>query len=211
MRVEKYCARWVSAVITLNGTMLAQYARVFGSAKTHPRIYNGVDLEASQATDPQRIRQEFGMEPGTFAVGTFARLVDGKGILSSLLYCRPRQQEDPHTRFFVVGGDSVRIRPLKGQDGKELADQTGLGSPTRLHGRRNDRIDIMAAMDLVLRFPPPFLGNESGAPGGNGCRQASHRDQHSGYEFCVDDGRTGFMVEPGDIQGSYRESSDPCS
>src|SRR5438552_2253153 len=199
MKVEKYCARWVSAVITLNSTMLAHYARVFGSAKTY-LIYNGVDLEAFQTPDPQRIRQEFAMEPSTFAVGTFARMVAGKGIPEFVATADRVSKADPRTRFFVVGGDSAKDRAFEAKM-REFADQAGLGSRLVFTGWRDDRIDVMAAMDLVLQISTTFPEGMSLAPlEAMAMSKPVIVTRIPGYEFCVDDGRTGFMVEPGDIQ-----------
>ena len=59
--------------------MFEHYLPVFGDERVYI-IYNGVDLDAFQNPDPARIRREFGIGPDTFAIGTFARLVEGKGI-----------------------------------------------------------------------------------------------------------------------------------
>jgi len=199
LKVEKRCAPWISAVITLNSTMRAHYASAFGSQKTH-LIHNGVDLDAFQAPDPERIRREFRIEPHDFAVGTFARVVDGKGIPEFLAAADRVSKAEPHARFFVVGGDSAKDRAFEIKM-RERADRMGLGSQVVFMGWRSDRNDVMAAMDLILQISTTFPEGMSLAPlEAMALGKPVIVTNIPGYEFCVDDGRTGFVIEPGDIQ-----------
>ena len=198
-KVERYFIRWVSAVITLNRFMLDHYVRVVGDNRRVHLICNGVDLDAFQNPNPQRIRQEFGIQPGTFAVGTFARLVDGKGIPEFIATAGRVSRAAADSQFFVVGSDSAEDGAFEARM-RELARNMGLDGRLLFTGWRDDRIDAMAAMDLVLQISTTFPEGMSLAPlEAMALGKPVIVTDIPGYEFCVDDGTTGFMVAPGDI------------
>lgn len=198
-KMEKYLVDWVSAVITLNRASLDQYAAVFGREKVRI-IFNGVDLDTFEKPNPQKIQQEFDIEPGTFAVATFARLVEGKGVPEFIATAARVRREYGHSRFFVVGHDPTKGQAFEARM-RQLSGELGLGGQLVFTGWRNDCIDIMAAMDLVLQISTTFPEGMSLAPlEAMALGKPVIVTKIPGYEFCVDDGKTGFVVEPGDIQ-----------
>lgn len=196
--IEKQVAGWVAAIITLNSAVRNDYARAFGCEKVH-LICNGVDLNALQSPNVENIRQEFEIHPGTFAVGTFARLVEGKGITEFITAAARVSTEHRQCRFFIVGDDPTEGGVFEARVRKLAADM-GLDGRLVFTGWRNDRIDIMAAMDLVLQISTTFPEGMSLAPlEAMALGKPVIVTDIPGYEFCVDDGRTGFIVKPGDI------------
>ena len=197
-RIEKYFAHWLAAVITLNSAVFDDYALLLGEEKVH-LICNGVDLDAFQEPNPQKIRQEFNLQPKTFAVGTFARLVDGKGIPEFIATAGRVIREHGNSRFFVVGHGTTKDRAFE-VSMRKLAGEVGLGSQLVFTGWRNDRIDILAAMDLVVQISTTFPEGMSLAPlEAMALGKPVIVTTIPGYEFAVDDGTTGFTVAPGDI------------
>jgi len=197
-RVERQFVDWVSVVITLNRASVAEYVPVFGADKVR-LIPNGVDLDAFRAPDAQRIRHELGIEPGAFAVGTFARLVDGKGIPEFVTTAARVSRKFGPCQFFIIGNDPTAARTLEARM-RKLADGFGLGRQLVFTGWRNDRIDIMAAMDLVLQISTTFPEGMSLSPlEAMALGKPVIVTNIPGYEFSVDDGETGFVVAPADI------------
>lgn len=196
-KVEKHCARWMSAIITLNRTVHADYAGLVGTEKLH-LIHNGVDLDALQHPERSRLREELQLGPESFAVGTFARLVEGKGIPEFISAAARVATTCSHVRFFVVGDDPSADKVLESDLRRRAAD-VGLGSRLLFTGWRNDRIDVMAAMDLVVQVSSTFPEGMSLAPlEAMALSKPVIVTAIPGYEFCVEDGTTGFVIPPGD-------------
>jgi L-malate glycosyltransferase len=198
-KAEQYAAGWVSAVITLNSAVYKEYARAFARERLH-LICNGVDLDALREPQPERIRREFGLEPQTFAVGTFARLMEGKGIGEFVATAGRVCKEHGDSRFFVVGDDATKGGTFE-TSLMRLAQEMRLGHRLVFTGWRDDRIDLMAAMDLVLQISTTFPEGMSLAPlEAMALGKPVIVTEIPGYEFSVDDGQTGFVVPPGDVQ-----------
>jgi glycosyltransferase involved in cell wall biosynthesis len=179
--------------------MFDRYVPAFGEKNVHI-IYNGVDLDAFQNPCPDRIRREFGVEPGEFAVGTFARLVEGKGIPEFIAAASRVTRRRGQYRFFIVGDDASEDRAFE-RAMRRLAEDAGLGDRLVFTGWRNDRIDVMAAMDLVLQISTTFPEGMSLAPlEAMALGKPVIVTDIPGYEFSVDDGKTGFVVSPGDVE-----------
>lgn len=199
LRIERYVANWVSAIITLNHVVFSDYVSAFGKEKVH-LICNGVDLDAFQKPNPQKIREEFNIQPGTFAVGTFARLVEGKGIPEFIAAAAQVSREHGRSRFFIIGHDPAKDRAFETRM-RKLAGESCLDGRLVFTGWRTDRVDILAAMDVVLQISTTYPEGMSLVPlEAMALGKPVIVTKIPGYEFCVDEGRTGFMVEPGDIQ-----------
>lgn len=198
-KVDKRFATWVSAVITLNSSMFQHCVPVFGNDKVH-LIFNGVDLDAFQDPRPEKIRQEFGIRPNTFLVGTFARLVEGKGIPEFVAAAARVNRLHRDSRFFIIGHEPMANKGFE-VSMRKLAAELGLSDQLVFAGWRNDRIDMMAAMDVVLQISTTFPEGMSLAPlEAMALGRPVIVTSIPGYEFCVDGGRTGFVVAPGDVE-----------
>lgn len=197
-KVERFCGRWMSAIIALNRTVESDYAGALGRERIH-LIQNGVDLEALDRADPRRVRDELGLGPRSFAIGTFARLVEGKGIPELLAAAAPVAARCPDARFFVVGDDPAPGKPFEARLRRQAA-ALGLGDRVTFTGWRNDRSDVMAAMDLVVQVSTTFPEGMSLAPlEAMALAKPVIVTDIPGYQFSVDDGQTGFVVHAGDI------------
>jgi glycosyltransferase involved in cell wall biosynthesis len=197
-KVERYCSRWVSAVITLNRSMLRHYTAVMGAQKTH-LILNGVDLDHLRVAKREKVRREFGMDPETFAVGRFARLVEGKGIPGFVHIASRVAAEHIRSRFFIIGNDSTQDRRFEARL-RRLASELAVDGRLVFTGWRSDHLDLMAAMDVVLQISTTFPEGMSLAPlEAMALAKPVIVTQIPGYELSVDDGRSGFVVAPGAI------------
>jgi len=192
-KIEKYIAPFIAAIITLNHRVFEEYALMCGREKVR-LIRNGVDLDAFENPDPERIRREFDIAPGAFAVGTFVRLVDGKGVAEFITTASRVSREHGDARFFVIGHDPSKNGHFEASM-RKLAGEAGLGDRLTFTGWRNDRIDIMAAMDVVLQISTTFPEGMSLAPlEAMALGKPVIVTNIPGYEFCVDDEKTGFVV-----------------
>jgi glycosyltransferase involved in cell wall biosynthesis len=132
---------------------------VRGARKVAPErvrvVYLGAPLEEfSRQRRPAEIaltRQELGLAPDDFAVGTVTRLHDSKGNEFLVDAARDVVAARPQARFVLVGEG-----PLEGAL-KARAHALGLGDRFRFHGFHRDTAAVLAAFDLSV-FPSLWEG-----------------------------------------------------
>jgi len=118
-------------------------------------VYLGVPLEEfSRARTPEEIaaaRQELGLTPDDFAIGTITRLHDSKG--NDYLVSAARQVIDarPRAKFYLVGEGPLRPA-LEAQ-----AQSLGLGDRFVFWGFAKDVPAVLSAFDLSV-FPSLWEG-----------------------------------------------------
>ena len=197
LRIERVFRRWLSHAIVLNRMMLDAYSEVFGSERTS-LIYNGVDIDLFGDRDPLKVRSEFGVGTHEFCVGTFARIVEGKGIPEFLEAAAKSRQSGSHLRFFVVG--EMDQDPEFSEQMRDLAVTLGLRSQVTFTGWRNDVQDVMSAMDLILQVSTSYPEGMSLAPiEAMALSKAVVVTDNPGYEDIVEHGRSGYVVGCGDV------------
>jgi glycosyltransferase involved in cell wall biosynthesis len=118
-------------------------------------VYLGVPLEEfsrpRSAAERESARQELGISPDEFAVGTVTRLHDSKGNSYLVDAARLVLDARPQTRFLVVGEGPLR-EPLEAQ-----ARALGLGDRFVFHGFAKDVARVVSAFDLSV-FPSLWEG-----------------------------------------------------
>jgi glycosyltransferase involved in cell wall biosynthesis len=118
-------------------------------------VYLGAPLEEfSRTRTPEevaRTRQELGLSPDDFAVGTVTRLHDSKGNQFLVAAARDVLAARPQARFILVGEGPLR-EPLEAQ-----AQALGLGDRFRFHGFHRDTAAVLSAFDLSV-FPSLWEG-----------------------------------------------------
>jgi glycosyltransferase involved in cell wall biosynthesis len=118
-------------------------------------VYLGVPLEEfSRSRTREEIeaaRQELGVAPGAFVVGTVTRLHDSKGNSFLVDAARLVLNERPSVRFFVVGEGPLR------QELEAQARRLDLGDRFVFHGFARDVARVVSAFDLSV-FPSLWEG-----------------------------------------------------
>ncbi|MFQ5896201.1 MAG: glycosyltransferase family 4 protein [Nitrospinota bacterium] len=108
-------------------------------------IPTGVDLEGfGDGLSGEPFRREWGLGPGTLAVGIVANLRGSKGhshfVEAAALLSRKRKD----VRFFIVG-DGPRREPIRAH-----IERAGMGELIRMTGYREDIPQVMAGLDLLV-------------------------------------------------------------
>jgi glycosyltransferase involved in cell wall biosynthesis len=118
-------------------------------------VYLGAPLEefsqARTAGDIAATRQELGLSPDDFAVGTVTRLHDSKGNEFLIAAAREVIAARPQARFVLVG-EGPLLDDLQAQ-----AHALGLGDRFRFHGFHRDTAAVLSAFDLSV-FPSLWEG-----------------------------------------------------
>lgn len=157
-----------------------------GVPEQYATVYSGIDVDAIGAADPASDLP--GDRPRIVFVG---RLVEGKG-LRVLLDAVERLEHRPFSVAIVGDG------PLADEIDAEI-DERGLSDDVFLLGYRDDVPSVLAASDLLVlpsfREGTPRVVSEAMAAG-----LPVVATDVAGVPEQVDDGETGFLVSPGDVE-----------
>lgn len=205
-RIERVCGKRVDGFITLNSAMYNLYRGVFGEGKVF-MILNGVDLDEFKGLDQHRLRSEFKIPEGSVIVGTIARLIPGKGLPEFLKAAAQVARVRKDVLFFIVGDDPLKNHLFE-QELRLLALKEDLNGRVVFTGWRNDVLDVMAGLDLVVQcstFPEgmsltPIEAAALGKP--------VITSDVPGYSDSVEDGVTGFIVPAGNTEMLSRRILD---
>jgi glycosyltransferase involved in cell wall biosynthesis len=198
MKIERLLHRWMSKIIVLNQEMFDVYADAFGADKVS-LIDNGVDLDEFDNSDPQKIRDEFSIDGKTFCVGTFARLVEGKGVPEFLQAAARACEKHNNMMFFVVGGGTTPNSEFE-LSLHALVKHLGIGDRVIFAGWRDDVQDCMSAMDLIVQISTTFPEGMSLAPiEAMALSKPVIVTDIAGYANIVIHGKSGLIVPVGDV------------
>jgi len=162
-------------------------------------LHNGVEVARIPGARREEIRREWGIPPGAPLAGMVGRLVGWKGPEVFLAAAAEVSRILPEARFLLVG-DAVFGERGYLDDLRETALRMGLGDRAVFTGFREDALEIMSSLDLLVHaslLPDPLptvlleamsLGLPVVAADGGGVREI------------VEEGMTGLVVPPGDVQ-----------
>jgi len=118
-------------------------------------VYLGVPLEEfsrpRSAEEIRAAREELGIAPGDFAVGTVTRLHQSKGNAYLVDAAKLVLEERPHARFFIVGEGPLR------EGLEQQARALNLGDRFVFAGFARDVARVISAFDLSV-FPSLWEG-----------------------------------------------------
>jgi glycosyltransferase involved in cell wall biosynthesis len=162
-------------------------------------IHTAVDLHYfSPRPKNGQLRNEFGLPPDCPVIGSVARLSDRKGMPFLLDALKPLADQGKQFSCLIVGGggssSEEKIALLKGQ-----AASLGLTSRIVLTGLRDDIPEILSLIDIfVLPSLDEGLGRSLVEAMAAGKPVVASRV--GGIPEAVEDGKTGFLVPPGDAR-----------
>ena len=157
-----------------------------------------MDIEAFENVDKGKLRQEYQVPQDNFAVGTVARLVTGKGIPEYIKAAAEVIKDNKKATFFVIGDDPLLNRSFE-NDLKKMCSMHGLNSHVIFTGWRNDVIDLIAGLDLVVQFSTFPEGMSLTPIEAMALSKPVITSNVPGYTDTVEHGVTGFIVPSGDI------------
>jgi glycosyltransferase involved in cell wall biosynthesis len=195
---ERRAARATDHFTVVADAMRDQYlAAGIGRPDQYSKIFSGFRLEPYLAAvnDPAR-RAKYGLGPGDFVVGKIARLFEMKGHDDLFAAAPELVRRCPHIKFLLVGDGPWRERFTGMARAAGLADHfvfTGLVPPAEVPSL----VGIMDALvHLSLREGLPRALPQALAA----ARPVVAYDCDGAREVCLD-GRTGFLLRPGDLAG----------
>ena len=196
---ERAAARRCHRIVVVAEAMREQaLAEHIGTAGQYVTVLSGMDtatfLESGQHRDA--VRAELGFGPDDFVLGTIARLAELKGHDDLLDALGPVMRTRENLKLLWIGDGWWRTRLLRRVAQMHLADRvvhTGLVEPARIPG-------LLAACD-ALAHPSYREGLPRAVPQAllSGVPVVVY-DIDGANEACSQ-GRTGRLVEPGDLAG----------
>ena len=159
-------------------------------------IPTGVDLASFQGGDPSRVREELGLEPGDPVLLYMGRVAREKSLDFLLEVLGQARRCDPRLRLVLVGDGPGRA------DLEARAQALGLGGQATFLGYRprSELKHYLAASTLfVFASQTETQGLVLLEAQAAGVPVLAVRA--SGVNEAVAPGRSGFLVEPGDLEG----------
>jgi glycosyltransferase involved in cell wall biosynthesis len=163
-------------------------------------IYPPVDLERFTANRPaEEVRESLGLPAGRPCFGMIGMLLPWKGHSVFLRAAARVLERFPHARAVVVGG------PPSGGEAyaselRDLARELGIDDRVIFSGFRSDVADVFSVLDVVVHAsiePEPFGRVIVEAMV---MRRPVVATRAGGPTEIIEDGQTGLLVTPGDVE-----------
>jgi len=204
-QVLRRAAQYLPALVLANSEAVAATLRPKnGGCPSVIRIHNPVDMGRFCPGLPRgRIRQELGLGEDVPLVGCVAHLTPWKGHELFLSIARAVTDAVPEAHFVITGGP---IYETDGHSGypealRRRTVELGLADRVAFLGARDDIPEVLAALDVLVHCPtaPEPFGRVLAEAMAVECPVVAACC--GGIPEVVDDGVTGFLVPPGDVQG----------
>lgn len=159
-------------------------------------IFNGINLNEYDLPHPdKKLVEEFGKEENCVFVGTASQLIPRKGYSILLQAASQVLQVGPNVKFVIVGSGEEKYS----QSLYDLSKDLGITENIIFTGYREDISQIMKILDIVVlpsTHPEGFSRLLLEAMASSKPVVAS---RIGGNPEAVEDGRTGLIVPPGDV------------
>lgn len=195
---ERWAAKRIDAVVCMTEAVRDHCVRSGVVGRRMEVIYDA--LEASHfrpKSDRAEMRAGLGLSADAVAFGIIGGIQEWKGQEVAVRAFALAREGNPHLRLFVVGG-AHRAGQEYARRVEEDVRSLGIEKDVTFTGFRSDIPDVMNALDVVVHAsvrPEPFgrvilegmlLGKPVIAAAAGGVPEL------------IDEGRTGFLVPPGD-------------
>jgi len=197
---EKFFAKWVDKFILLNKDAFNLYKKDIPESKLQI-VYDGINIDSYRVDEFEglRVREEFNLD-GQPLVGVVGRIVEGKGQKEFVLAAKVVVRVKPEVKFMIVG-DAKGGKDGYYKEAEEIVKRENLERNIIFTGWRNDINNIVSSLDIFVFTSITF---PEGLPNSILEAMALKRPVIAtdipGPRDIVIDGKTGFLVPPGDIK-----------
>lgn len=164
-------------------------------------VLNGIDIDRWEgrlpADDIREVRHELGIPEQAPVIITVCRLFPAKGPAELIKSLRELVGDTPDVRLLVVGQE---MQPGYADELQRLAAESGVGANVIFAGWRADVQRLMGAADI---FAMPSIGEPCALVYLEAMAMALPvvALESGGTPELVDDGHTGLLSKPGDLEG----------
>lgn len=163
-------------------------------------IYRGFDFEKIEAIrSNQELREKY---PNKTIITYIGRLIDGKGVLDLIEAIRNIQEDFV---LFIIGDGPEK------KNMQNLIEKYSLENKVIFFGYRNhsDAIGILKISDIFIN-PSYSEGLPTTVAEAGMCRKATIATKVGGTNEIITDGKSGFLIEPRDIEALRQNISKLC-
>ena len=198
--------RWFAGRLRSDATRIvavseavAEWVRDEGLGDRVEVVHNGV-VSPVEGVDREAARVQFDLPPEAFVVGLFSQMVHHKGALDLVRAAHSAISENPELHFLIAGHGPVSFAD---QLRREIASGAAAGH-IHLMPPQPEIWELLAAVDMLALptlwpDPLPRAVMEAMAVG-----RPVVAYQTGGVPEMVVDGETGFLCQPGDVEGLTR-------
>jgi len=168
-------------------------------------IHNGIPYGEFLDIFPNA-KKELGIPESSIAIGMIGRINPGKGQLFFLEMARQLSMKYPETHFVLVGDPFPGYEPIL-EEMMEKIQQDGLENKVSYLGFREDIPKVLASLDIFVlpsilpdSFPTVILEAMAAA-------KPILATQTGGAVEMVAEGKTGFIIEPEDLETGVSQLS----
>jgi sugar transferase (PEP-CTERM/EpsH1 system associated) len=201
-RAAQRLANWMTDACVAPAVHMAdEYARNIGIRRERIRvIYNGIDTTRFRPSE-SGARAGLGLKNDDFVVGFVGRLdpvKDVRGLVSSFCVFRNSlPSSSKRACLLIIGDGEEREQALR------VATEHGLGEAVVLTGARSDVARCMSAMDVYFQ-PSHYEGHSLTLLEAMASGLPVVSTAVGGTPEVVTEGRTGFLLRPGDYTAMAR-------
>ena len=195
---EKIFAPWISKFIALNKKAFDIYRQDIPEEKL-VLIYDGINLDEFSHVRHNSFRREMNLNSSPI-IGMVGRIVRGKGQKEFILAAKKVLKTKPNTKFVIIGNSSGESDSYY-KEVQELLKKEDMKKKIVFTGWRDDVINVISDLDILVLPSTTF---PEGLPNVIIEAMALSRPVIAtdipGPSDIVENGKTGFLVPPGDIQ-----------
>ncbi|MBI1765806.1 MAG: glycosyltransferase [Acidobacteria bacterium] len=142
-KLARRCAyELADAVFVVSEEMRQYFCRETGFAPARMRvIHNGVDVAGIERADPVGVREELGLSPTDFVIGTVARFQETKDLPTLVRAFAQLRQRQAHVKLLLIGDGAERGRL------EQLALELSVAADVIITGIRHDVPRLLRALD----------------------------------------------------------------
>jgi glycosyltransferase involved in cell wall biosynthesis len=203
LRIKKILTPWVDLFIPVSEGTRADQAK-----NAHPArielIYPGVEFAKFQnLLTRAEARRKLGLPQAAVIVGSASRLAEGKGQQELLLAAKKVLAARPNAFFCIAGDeDPTYTQHSLLKELQALASALKITDQVAFLGWRDDVREVLAAVDIFVHCPTTFIEGMCIANlEAMACGLPTVVTRNGGLPDAVVDQVTGYIVEPGDIEG----------
>ncbi len=206
VRAERWLAARATRIVAISACVADHLLEVTPAARERTvLIYNGIEPDGFRPTrSREQVRAELGLPPDCLLVGTVGQIVPWKRQDVFIEAAAIIVARMPRSHLLVVGADLFGEHSDYGRELRSLAEMLNVGSRVIFTGYHEDVASVMAALDVLVHpAEDEPLGRvlleamSLGVP----CVAASS----GGPAEIIEDGVSGMLVTPGDVNGFARE------
>ena len=197
LNLERLASHWCQKMIFISQPLLdwGLKERIVPREKT-VKIYSGIQLEHFHPVDREemnRIREKWKLCPEEAVIGIVSKLWEGKGHATLIDAVKELTKELKNVRLVIVGEGYLQDELVK------QVDRLGLGDRVLFTGFQMDVSEIIATFDVAV-LPSFFEGMGRVILEAMAMAKPVVASRVGGIPDLVEDGRNGFLVQPGDVK-----------